>query len=457
MAGQRKSKLTAAAEVRKGKKKKVVIIAVLAAAAALAAGVLIYQARQKRLAEEAMFQDEPSYEEVVRTDIERTYVSQGRIASLEEMVAGAQADEKSGYRVAEVFVKVGDAVHKGDPLYSLDLSSVEEEIRSQEEKLSLQQRSDAIDQSAAGRGTANAQAASSQTYYDETRALERQADDVNELIKKRDEAKEEFERLTEKEAVAKVWLDDAQAFYDATSGEGELCLPNLENAKANYIPIKADYDAAKSAYEAAEKALETAVRALEDLGSTVESGNRSALEAEASARDSAEKQRLSQQINAIDTQSELKKSYEKLENGTVYAKMDGTVTGVNVKPGELYSGQSAVTINDLASFKVTAEIDEGHIADLYVGMPVRVKTTSTGDEILEGVVSFASPTPTVEQAQASSQTQTQHLLFQHKSNLPRGDHIKTPERAAADRDEREHRVHSAAGGGCACRSERMSD
>ena len=46
--------------------------------------------------------------------------------------------------------------------------------------------------------------------------------------------------------------------------------------------------------------------------------------------------------------------------------------------------------------KVSADIDEAHIADLQVGTRVRVKTDSTGTTELTGTVTFTSPTPTKE-------------------------------------------------------------
>ena len=51
---------------------------------------------------------------------------------------------------------------------------------------------------------------------------------------------------------------------------------------------------------------------------------------------------------------------------------------------------------------IIAEIDEAHIADITNGMLVRVKTDSTGEEVLTGKVVFSAPTPTEVQSSTSA-------------------------------------------------------
>ncbi len=188
-------------------------------------------------------------------------------------------------------------------------------------------------------------------------------------------------------------LTQAQQNLSDYSGEHDKVTAALSKAQS-------DYDAAKSAREAAEAALKTAqqgvtssVRSLEQQGSATKTANRSTYESELSAKDSAAKQALANQAGTLDAQDTLKRAKQKLENGTVYAEMDGTVTAVNIVPGQSYSGAGAVVINNLGQLKVTVNVDEGHIADLHVGTPVRIKTDSTGEETLTGKVCFTALTP----------------------------------------------------------------
>ncbi|MBR2995661.1 MAG: biotin/lipoyl-binding protein, partial [Lachnospiraceae bacterium] len=145
---------------KRGNKKKVFLTAgILGAAALAAAGFFLYRRNEQKKAEEAamLAMSQPVEEMAVRTSIETTFSAQGSVASSQEMTAGGNTADKTGAVVAEVYVKVGDTVHQGDPLYRLDLSSVEADIADQEAKLRLQQQSDAIDQNAAGRAITNAQ------------------------------------------------------------------------------------------------------------------------------------------------------------------------------------------------------------------------------------------------------------------------------------------------------------
>ena len=223
-------------------------------------------------------------------------------------------------------------------------------------------------------------------YYKAKAEHDRQAADYN-------AAKAKAAESAQKASDSSYALTQAQQNLSDYSGEHDKVTAALSKAQS-------DYDAAKSAREAAEAALKTAqqgvtssVRSLEQQGSAAKTANRSTYESELSAKDSAAKQALANQAGTLDAQDTLKRAKQKLENGTVYAEMDGTVTAVNIVPGQSYSGAGAVVINNLGQMKVTVNVDEGHIADLHVGTPVRIKTDSTGEETLTGKVCFTALTP----------------------------------------------------------------
>ena len=46
------------------------------------------------------------------------------------------------------------------------------------------------------------------------------------------------------------------------------------------------------------------------------------------------------------------------------------------------------------SYNVSTDVDEANVADLSDGMTVKIKTDSTGDDVLSGKIIFISPTPT---------------------------------------------------------------
>ncbi len=197
-----------------------------------------------------------------------------------------------------------------------------------------------------------------------------------------------------------------KAGWDAEDAKASLAKTQtaLSEAKAAYETAKGNRETYENTVKSDQTATTSGVRALEDQGMAVNKGNRSVLSAEQAARNAIASQNLSHQSDLLTSESEIAKLKEKLENGQVIATMDGTVTAVNVIAGQAYSGTDGVVLDNLSKMKVSADIDEAHIADLHVGTRVRVKTDSTGAAELEGTVTFTSPTPTKETANTGSGT-----------------------------------------------------
>ena len=72
--------------------------------------------------------------------------------------------------------------------------------------------------------------------------------------------------------------------------------------------------------------------------------------------------------------------------------MDGTVTGIGVSAGDTYNGGDAVEISDLTSFQVTTTVTEYDITSIEKGQRVVILTDATGDEELEGEITYVALT-----------------------------------------------------------------
>ncbi len=83
----------------------------------------------------------------------------------------------------------------------------------------------------------------------------------------------------------------------------------------------------------------------------------------------------------------------------IYAPMDGTVVSLSAKPGQtLNANQSApivLRIADLQTMTVTAQVTEGDIPRVKVGMPAYFSTLGLPDRRWEGNVRQVEPTPTI--------------------------------------------------------------
>jgi cobalt-zinc-cadmium efflux system membrane fusion protein len=77
---------------------------------------------------------------------------------------------------------------------------------------------------------------------------------------------------------------------------------------------------------------------------------------------------------------------------TVVAPMDGSVTDLGVAPGQYWndSTQALMTVADLSSVWVTANVPEKDIAQISKGQAVDVKLVAYPDEMLHGKVLFVS-------------------------------------------------------------------
>ncbi len=362
--------------------------------------------------------------------------------------------------IDQVYVSVGDEVKAGDVLYTIDTTQAARDLALKEQQQAISDQQNAIKQEDNERALSDAQANSGDQYVTGTRNLVRNADDTNKAIVQQLEDQEKLQTYKDEETRTKAtydaWqsqVDSLQSDYDsklshaqdlsrqlelkkldtaaaastaATTGSSTQTTTSqeyldlskeaqkaqwsaddaktaLDRAKTSLADAKTAYETAKTQRETFEKTVTTDqqsttdnVRKLEDQGDTVNKDNRTKLTAEETARNAIASQDLTHKSDTITNEAEIAKLKEKLENGQVIATMDGTVTAVNVIAGQAYSGSDGVVLDNLSKMKVSADIDEAHIADLQVGTRVRVKTDSTGTTELTGTVTFTSPTPTKE-------------------------------------------------------------
>lgn len=107
-------------------------------------------------------------------------------------------------------------------------------------------------------------------------------------------------------------------------------------------------------------------------------------------------------VGTLTTEEQLNVYQKQLAETNLKAPAAGTVTAVNVKAGDYYTGGALVTIEGIESFIVETEIDEYDIADVTVGMEAVIKTDSTRDEELIGEVISVAPAATGSSASSAS-------------------------------------------------------
>lgn len=172
---------------------------------------------------------------------------------------------------------------------------------------------------------------------------------------------------------AKVTVDKVQSEYNTVLKQKQEAEKMLKELTSNKSQLNAQYEQAKSTADSTKKSLDSAVD---------------------QARTSLENSRLTAKSTILTQESQLKTVREQVEKGTLKSDVAGTVTNINVKEGDLYQGGTILKIECCETFMIEAQIDEYDIADVKVGMKVKIKTDATREEELEGKVTFVAPTAT---------------------------------------------------------------
>ncbi len=181
----------------------------------------------------------------------------------------------------------------------------------------------------------------------------------------------------------------------------------FENASNAFTPLQSQYEAIMSEIASTQQTISTLEANANNLKTaydkTVTAFNSTANTSDstiASMRDTLTNSELSATSTSQTGQSQIKTYQEQLEKGTIVSTVNGTVTSVDVKPGDIYAGTNIATIEGCEAFIVQAEIDEYDIADVKVGMKVYIKTDATRDEELEGEVIYTALSATEENSAA---------------------------------------------------------
>jgi hemolysin D len=284
-----------------------------------------------------------------------------------------------GGRVAEVNIREGDEVRRGEVLIRLETGRLDNEvarqvrlIRTGEEELAQLDQLDAVQarQSEAARATAEAELAQARAAVH--RAEEQQDAEIRlaQLALSAAELEEEIVRkLLDRTAATPIEL--ARARVTAQEAREQL-------AKAR-IPVDA------SGVAVAQRALEQAER-----DSAVK-------------RDELELRRKAKRGEVAAARLELANLELERAQAVIRAPIDGVVTAGDRKVGDLLEpGRAAVEIARQAGFLFEAVIPSAEIAHVRVGMPARIRLDAYDFQrygTLDGTVGFVSPDSGVPEGQ----------------------------------------------------------
>ncbi|NTV77633.1 MAG: HlyD family efflux transporter periplasmic adaptor subunit, partial [Clostridiales bacterium] len=145
--------------------------------------------------------------------------------------------------------------------------------------------------------------------------------------------------------------------------------------------------AALSNVDTTTKAYQKAVEAAQDT-------ERSTQKAVADQKDSLLSAQLNSKISGSSQEEiDIKKYKEQIDACVITAPMDGIITSVVLQAGDIYKSGELLTIQDTSKFTVSATVDQYDISDISKDMKAIIKTETTGDTLMQGMVTFVSPVP----------------------------------------------------------------
>jgi len=341
-----------------------------------------------------------------------------------------------GGTVSQLPVKEGQQVKKGNTLALLDTSDLQLQVKTAQDALALaeatltQTKTPASDEEitaaqaaydsalaglerakkpAAAEDLAAAEAGvkSAQSAYNSAAATYNRA--------KNGPTKEELEILNSQLAKAKAALDVAQAAYDRAGGASNPFIAQtpaalqLQQATQDYQIALANYNKAVNP-DATTLAQAQAGVAQAQAALAQAQANLQRLQDQPKAEDIAQAQA---QADSAKAQLDLKKrgarpediavaekrvdqaktaveqAQAQLAKATLVAPMDGTITDISIREGELAQpGQPVITIADLSNLKIeTTDLDEFGAAKVTPGQSATIRVNAFNDKTLTGKVS----------------------------------------------------------------------
>ena len=284
----------------------------------------------------------PQITELQKTDISNYINVSGTVKS---------SDSKNvyttlSYQVKKVNVKVGDTVKAGDVLAELDIDSLQKDVQAADETNKVSEVTKKLDLQ------------SKRTNYENSKYLFDHGMNSEILA-----AKNGLE-------AAEIDLKAKQDAYDFSKFQfdnGELSDQDLKTASNNLITAKSNLEKAKAAIKSTERSVKASLKSTEsDL-----------IASEAN-------------FNNQSSKITLEKQRKMLKDGKVVSPISGTITLINAIVGNSSAGVLFV-VERPDVLEISTLVKEVDVAKVVPNLNVNIKSDSTGEKIIKGVVVSVAP------------------------------------------------------------------
>lgn len=332
---------------------------------------------------------------------------------------------KVSQQVTELYVEEGDTVQKGDVIAKIDTTSVEQNIAKTEISLTTAQTSNSYNISDANRNYSNYKEALDEGLNSSLVSAQNTVDNAYTALQ---DAKEDYDTTvwrmdngvytgTQSQYAAR---ENAQAVYDAAQEKVANLQAAYDAAQAAFSVSESDVTAeeslrqAETALTAGKEELSAAGTALDSAESDLAWAKQNVIESKQSVIDNAQasydaalknydvaklstQQQLDNYKATLDktratastaaTEQELQVLEDSLDNYTIYAPCDGTITELNISENSMVStGSTIATISTLNAMTIHINVDEYSVLDTGEGSAVTILVDSIG-KTYEGTLS----------------------------------------------------------------------
>ena len=362
--------------------------------------------------------------EITRMDISKAISTTGTIQSKDVRTITSPL---SGVKIDKVHFKVGEMVQEGDVVVEFSFEDINKKIGQIEEDITEAKTVKGLDEG--DRANTYVNSYDLQTYnvamaYDTLQqkgdALQKAKDDLAKICNEKGDFKSLHEEAQSKrESVEKDYIEKQDKLKKEQSSGADpeeiakltIEVEDLSNKLAKYSSALGDkYDSTIKDYEEKEK---SAQRAVDDAQKAYDNAfvdfNKKGYDASFSNAKSdytLNKGNASANDNVKSLERQLEQNQDSLDNYIVTAPISGVITAVNAQEGNGYQATTGAlfTVQAVDVFEVTTQVDEYDINNVKVGQKVAIMTDATGDDELEGRVTFIAPTATAATGNSTSNT-----------------------------------------------------
>lgn len=301
-------------------------------------------------------------------------------------------------KIAEVSVKVGQAVKAGETIATLDKTDLQNRVEQAKASMdtaavAIEQAKSSMDTSAVGIKQANASTSSAEVGVEQAKvALKQAQDSIKSVQAAYNLAKANYNANYEKIQNAKLNLERSKILYE----QGIISKAELEQAELaasdNSIKVlEAQLAQAKETLDQSSNAVDQANVAVKQAQKAYDQSKLGVPQAQAGYNQASLGVK---QAEAAYNQAKVAydQAVRALNDAVITSPVDGVIYALNVEKGEMASNaQPIVTITSIDKVYVKVNVTEKLVTKLQKGSKISLEIPSVSDKKITGIITLISP------------------------------------------------------------------